>query len=455
MKTSLGFAACLALLAGGCQLLAGVRTDGELLTGGTAGSGGGQNTGGTGGTTSSTGGCSGPADCPGGACLAGECVTPTCQLSGSPVDLFTTDELSGNTFDPNDLLLVVDGDRAHLVVADDDQPRLLLRTWTSSQAAPTTDIVEVDLTGFGGTEFTHARIENDQLYLSGRRGEEVGRLVLSVANSTVQTGSTFEAFPALPAQCMQPAAPTRILLDHVDGSTRYALTCQSASGRTLLVGSDAAPPEIVQEGAAGDEKLEIRSYLARPDGTQLVISGGSDGADTWFRQGATIAQLQPVQKLAFSGEPNVITFVGDALHAPGGTAFLGATLSTVDSSGALWAGVVDDLAALENVPPTGLAAVLPFEMPISNGFSRTAGDASGYYAAGPSLDGKSLLMFWIDPGLKVALLPGTKVLELPGGDTGEIIGAVLGRSLMSLMVAWTELQDSKLSIRGARFVCSY
>lgn len=460
LATTAFFLATGALLGGGCQLIAGVHTDGELLGGGTGGTGTTSTTGGTGGATGGTGGvapCQSPADCPGQVCLAGACVSPKCVPSGNPVVLFDSADLDGHTIDEKRMHLVADGDRIHVVVLDRDQPRLLARTWSNDPVNPGSTIVAVDLAGNGGSSFDFARLEDGIVYVHGRLGEQLGHVHFTVTGQTITNDAKFQSYPALPASCVQPnGGPTNVGFDHVGGATRYAVECQGQSGRTLLIGSETTSPEVVAQGAANDPTLHLRGYLDRADGVQLLLTGGGDSDPTLYRAGADVAALQATHAVALDADPNVLNFIANPIHSPAGDAlFIGATVSSIDSKGALWGGVLSDYAALATVPPQGVNPILKFDAPPFNNLSDLEAHPSGFYAVGPSMDGKTLNVLWLDPSATTILVSFGAVASLPAGDTGAIVGASVVRGTLTVAAAYAILRDGAVSVEGTRFLCSY
>lgn len=445
-----------ALFAGGCQFIAGVRTDGELL-GGSAGSttttaGGTGGVGGTGGTTTPP--CQKTDDCgdPASVCLAGECVQPKCTPNGEAVTLFEAADLGGNQIDTKGVYLAADGDRIAVIVRDPMGSRLLARSWTNNVVNPVGVIVEAQLGG--DSRFDTAEVVGAEVRVYGLLSGSPGHVAFPSQGGVHGTATTV-SYPALPANCQPPnSGPDRINYDHLGGVTRFAVQCSGSTDRYIYLGTD-SDTAVLAQTTPNASNISLRGYLDGADGTQLLVLSLND-TESYVSFGKDATELATYSPLKLSADPNTLSFIGDPMRGPDGSyGLIGATASSIDASGAIWAGLIPDYASFSEVPPTGAAPLLTFDKPIFGDLARVAVSPGGFFTAGASPDTKSVVFVWIDPTAKTLLIPFTPGYTLPAGSTAKIVGASVVRTALDLDVAWIELDNGTMSVRGQRFYCSY
>jgi hypothetical protein len=128
--------------------------------------------------------------------------------------------------------------------------------------------------------------------------------------------------------------------------------------------------------------------------------------------------------------------------------------------GALWGGLVTDVAALESVPPSGLAELDLAGLSEFGEGSRLLARPSGYFLAVRLTSNAAIRLFWLDAGLTQFLTTDAAVFDLPAGDDGQILNVDLWPGGMAgieeqMLVTWVELRAGKMSLRGRRMACSY
>jgi hypothetical protein len=441
-----------ALFVAGCQLIAGVRTDAALDEGsGGSGSGG---SGGSGGKE-----CSVPSDCPSGVCQdGGVCQPPMakCTLDLAPFDILTAADLGGHAVEAFSLLLVSGPERAYVAVIDKVASRLVVGT-VRGLGEPNGSKAEFPFTE--GAAFVTGRESGGQLILHGRVGYEIGQVVFPTTPDGVAAGGMFQPFPTLAPACAKPNVAESMAFASVGDKTLYAATCAAPGGslRALVVGGSAEPtPTLVAEGPRADTSLNIHYYTVT-NGQHLLLLDDIMSGQTFFRTGASAADLAVAKPIQFSQNPAEQESVFGAVPLPTGD---GVTLLLVHFtpppmlSLVAEAGIVKNLASLAQVPPPGfapiftLADVSQFSPP-----SPVVGDSKNLYLTLTPPSGKTVNLNWFTPEGGM-LLPNSPVFTLPDSDSGLILNSAVAQVGFKLLVAWIEQRDGAVAVRGQRLLCT-
>lgn len=342
-----------------CQLVAGVQTDGELRSTDASSSSAG---GGGGGTTSSSDSSSSVSSSSGytgplcnnypcdGACVELKCYHPTCNAS-PPAEVFDASELLGHTLSATPYSAV---SNSKAVVAIIDETTNQLRVRSVSETLTTSPIVDFTLganvslsgTRFGGLFVAYQGIMDDELVeirVQNLLGQDPEPPTLYSLGKPKECG---------PAEKLERArfntdsSMSSYVANCGDGGTSYKLVAGAVEGSTELLGAATAP----------SPELRLDAFAAVGP-TRLVLTGsGKDGEQTYYRSGMTASELAIAKPYRFTSgsttNPSTL-FLSQLAGDPSSLAYYGVDVAA-NGTGALWTGIVTDLASLSaSVPPSG------------------------------------------------------------------------------------------------------
>lgn len=438
-----------AALAGGCQLVAGVRND-AVLAGGGAGTTSASTTatGGSGGSSAEGGACT-PATCADGACVAGACVHPACTAHGPAFDVVTAAEIQSHQLDRH-LAAVVTSNQVQVAVLDTVDKKLIVRT-VQGGSNPLGPKAELTLTTGGGVSVMQGRASQGTLAFYGRFGDEVGEARFGFDGNGVKPGTGMPAmYSALPSDCTGNLKHAIFGWD-TGGATKYVAACEGTSSRALVLGGPTTS-EVVATGAPTDASLKLE-HLAIADDTLVVVAGDGDSGAFHTRVGKTASELATASPLHFSDVTQKLGVLGLLPRASGsGVTLLGAEYKFKAN---LYGGVVTDYTKLGDVPPPGIA---PVELDVDIAKFGDPGPMiatdTGLFAMSKAFDGVGVQLSWFTEEGEVLLFGAPVYTPEPAAGVTELVGGTVAKTGLDTYVIWIERGAADV-VRAQRFLCAY
>lgn len=450
------------LVAASCQLVAGVRNDGELEgSSASTSSAGGATSSSTDASSSSGSGdasssstsmvplCSG-SPCKG-ACIDEICYIASCVDMGGEFDVFPASETAGKKFGDT-LAAVVSQGKAVVAVVDSVANELLVR-----------DVDDLGGTGAVTTfplganpRFTRGRFAGTKIALQGRMNDEVGEIRFDYLSGGVPTNGAFVSF-GKPAPCGVDELVERVeFAQDGAGDVIYAASCGEPNvSYKLVLGGENDPGALVASGAQPTQDLRLEAYAFTHD-THVVITGsGAVGEQPHVRAGASAGTFGPATPLRLSAGATTkpATFLlTKQVVASQDFVFWGAdvTLAQMPTS-QLWSGVFADPATLgQSVPPPGFA---PFGELLDEAHIQsdvgTPGqmwsDPLGFYLPMTSVDEHHVVLSWVSPeGVPYIASEPVHFSQVPFIRATAVSPIGLDR----VIVTWIEENSGIWSVRG-------
>lgn len=459
--------AALVLAAASCQLVAGVRNDGELETdtSSSSSSAGGATSSSTDASSSSTSSSDAsssstymgplcnesPCD---GACIADVCYVATCVDNGPVFDVFTEAELTGRKLD-DALAAVVSNGKALVGVTDVLGHELVVR-----------DVDERGLVGQVTTfmlganaRFTRGRFQGFTSAFQGSMNGEIGEIRFNYGSGGPPSNGMFVSF-GKPSPCTVNEAIDGVAFTVNDvGGIIYAANCSEPNvSYKLVIGGEGIPAELVDSGVGPTSDLRVDGY-AFSGGTHLIITGdGASGQQPHFRFGASADALglaAPPLRLSTDPSTNPASlFVGKQVDSDGNFVFWGADFTVpAPAETQLWTGVFADPATLaQAVPPPGFSPDGEL-VDTQTRFGRPGQgwpDPSGIYVPIVSLDAHHVLLGWLAPE-GVPYLPPVPVVATTNINLHAAAASPIGQE--QILVTWIEENSGTYSVRAQVKTC--
>lgn len=455
----------IALALSSCQLVAGVRNDGELegSTASSASAGGATSSSSDASSTASSDASSssssmvplcGASPCAG-ACIDDICYIPSCLGWGNDFDVLGTSETVGKTFG-DALPTVVSNGKAVVAVVDEVANELLVR-----------DVDDAGVTGpvttfplGANARFAQGRATS-KLAFQGRMNGEIGEIRFDYMSGGVATNGTFVSF-GKPSPCgVNESVDTVFFSENEVGDIIYAASCSEQGGPyKLVIGSENDSGVLVASSTQQNpDEFRLVGY-AYSHGTHLILTGdGAIGEQPHYRSGGSAAALATATPLRLSSKASTkaATFLLTTQEiASADFVFWGADVTlTVEPTSQLWAGVFADPATLDqSVPPPGFA---PFGALLTVDQIQAEVGAPGHSWADPlgiylpmrSVSEHHAILSWLSPEgvpylIQQAYFAGTSYVRATAASP---VGQ--GR----LIVTWVEEDSGTWSVRGRATDC--
>lgn len=464
--TILALAAGAGALAAGCQLVAGVQTDGELRTDTSTSAGGAATASSTTSSESSSSVSSSmsssstymgplcnnyPCD---GVCLEGYCYHPTCDVSAA-FDVYTASELGGHGL--ADISLETINGKAVVAVQDDIDDKLRMRL---VDAASTLGSI-MDQTIPHGARFTTTRFSGFVAF-QGVMNDELAEVRVNNPMQDTLVPLGIQSF-GKPAQCLANEQLSRALFaDDAVNETLWVVNCAApGTSYKLVYGGTNVSSALLGSAPAPTPELEISGFTTAGLLRGVLTGNGVDGQPSFIRSGETALDLAAASPFRLSAtassNPSTLFFV----HLQGGFrrpfGWFGADVAISQSTSAvLWSGTLDDPAVFAaSTPPADFVArsgvLVPPELGTALGSPGIAKSAiDGVFLPRRTLDGLGVRLTWFD------LVGQPMLFDVPvhAVQTGKIEHAALTPlGLSDVVVAWIETAGSATSVRAAITHC--
>lgn len=455
------------LLAASCQLVAGVRNDGELETDATSSSSTG------GGTSSSTDASTSSAStvvssssssmqpmCGGypcdDTCVDGTfCVSVHCT-PGAPFDVFTAAELQGHAL-ANTLPSVFSNGDLVVAVVDAVTNELLVRAIHPDGTVTATVAFPLG----AGARFEQARFGATKSIFQGRMGGEIGEVRVSYAlGDPAPHDPVFVSF-GKPAVCTASEEVERVRFTFGENDeVSYVANCNDpGTSYKLVMGGETTPAKLLGSDVAPTAALKVDAYQFSK-GFHVILTGdGREGEQPHFRGGKSALALATAKPLRLSADaavnPARLILATDAA-APNDFLYVGLDLDlTPAAAGKLWTGTFEDPATLGGaLPLAGFTEIASLDgTTTKNNFGTPsepfAATSGGVIATIVALDGLSLKLAAVNAN-GVAVAPFEAIYAATGG---QIHASTVGYDGFVNLVAWIEETGGMTRVRAVPVAC--
>ena len=464
-------------LAYGCQLIAGVRTDGVLATedagpgsgstGGAAGAGGSGGMAGTGGTggmagSAGAGGAGGgncnPDDCLAKKCNGGACspVNAVCTPSGTAFYIFIpTDFVKADT----KMLVGYSSKAAYVAVSDEGGPNPVYRVRSVDGSGSLSNITDCTVSTPSANMVT-ARTSETEFVLQGHLTGTMAEISFPIDSADGKIAGTCVEQP-MPSwsQCAN-RIETEVFARN-GGATKYATTCQDAGDATkwhlVIGGSDEANYTDLANGPNTDNSLRVTG-VGYIKGERVLFAGPDLVGDFYHRRESMGYQAKQID---FSGDStrqeSILAVVPDV---EGQSAYMigASALVPPQFDASLLAGLVTDMSQFDTIPTQGFKEFEHFSgLDVSKlgTYGQLAKDDFSCYVAIVPLAKKSVDMYWFTKKGE-ALINAQVAYTVPDMEPNTTITRVAFVPLvLQRLVVWREENNGQTTVKGQRYVCSY
>lgn len=444
------------LAAGGCQLVAGVRTDAEPATGGAGSTSASSDVTTTADSSSASsmggaGPCMTNAECTGAGsvCVDGACVTPACTAN-APIEIFGTADLGNDVINESEVAVAYDGTRIYVAVVDYTQKLILVRpVRENSSNEPVKSAAFLN-----DARLRHGRWQPNVVYFQG----VINGRVADLQWETDQFGLVGTSYTVpWTDNCDAQDYPDRVTFSSFGVTSHYLAVCEGTTSK-LVLGDGGPGPTPLGSGPIDDPQLHIQQFVATDNAGWLAFVD-ADGKSVW-RGGKAKADLAVAQEFSLGSDGGTVaTLVLSAGGNLTGDGFVVAAVrykETPPIVAELWTGDVKDLSTLGQIPPPAMTKQFDGGSDAFTVFGESSEMVSspvGYFFGTRTGDHKRATVTWLSP--KGQLL----VLSSPAFITPDSNTAVNGVSIVMVdgqpFVVWTEKTGSAYRVRGASYFCAY
>lgn len=449
--------------ASSCQLVAGVRNDGELEETTTAAASSSSVGGATSSTSEASSSSSGmsststgdPCSACEGVCVDGVCSVVTCV--GDPAfDVFTPTELQNHKL-ANTIPSAIGNDHLVVGVVDTVTNEILVRgvdlrgMLTASVSHPL------------GTDarFAQARYGESNVSFQGRMNGEVGEIrVAFTLGDTDPHHPTFVSF-GKPAACAASENVERVVFTVGPfGEISYAANCnQPGVSYSLIMGGETTPAQVISPGEAPTVRNTVEAYAySSSNEHHLILTGdGHAGEQSYVRSGKTPSELATTVKFRLSEDTTVtpapLMFLTDP--GTGSFLFLGYDLRLSGNVSATpWLGLFDDAQSLAAaLPLPGFAswpALDASELQTKLGFAGPPFVQAGMYATVIAKDELHLGLAVVRDDAQLL----TTFADLYFSNEGKLRASSVGDIGGQTIAAWIEENNDISRVKARVVTCS-
>lgn len=457
--------------AASCQLVAGVRNDGELEStsaGGARSSSSADSTASTSASTSTSTSAStsdasssssamvpmcGGYECHDTCVEDTFCATATCT-PGAPFDVFTSADLGGHAL-ADTLPSVISNGQLVVGVVDTVSNTLLVRgIGTDTTVTPTASFPL-------GTDarFEQARFGSTKTVFQGRMNGEIVEIRFSFAIGDMAPHSPMPVSFGKPAACSASEAVERVRFTLGDlDEVSYVANCNDpGTSYQLVMGGETTPAAVVASGTAPTTRMKVDAY-EYSKGYHLILTGdGRAGEQPYFRGGTTVQSLQTAKPFRLSGDlqrnPARLILARNA-PIPNDFLFVGLDYDPLDG-GALWVGTFEDPATLGGaLPLAGFTEIAALDGTTTKNHFGAPGNAfpapsGGIIGTVVALDELSLSLTVVsDAGVVVAPFQFVHVAQ-----GAKIWASAVGYDGFDNIVSWIEDANGVYRVRAAVVEC--